>query len=71
MADGLFMSQRQYMIDILDCVDMVECKPCSTPVNVNPKLPGTVGDPVADPVDFHSLAGLSITSSSPGLPSPM
>jgi hypothetical protein len=54
---GLFLSQRQYMIDILDRAGMAECKPCSTPVDVNPKLSGTIGNPVADPTDFRSLAG--------------
>jgi hypothetical protein len=54
---GLFLSQRQYMIDILDRAGMAECKPYSTPVDVNPKLSGTIGNPVTDPTDFRSLAG--------------
>jgi hypothetical protein len=54
---GLFLSQRQYMIDILDRAGMTECKSCSTPVDLNPKLSSIVGDPVADPTDFRSLAG--------------
>jgi hypothetical protein len=54
---GLFLSQRQYMIDILDHAGMTECKSCSTPVDLNPKLSSIVGDPVADPTDFRSLAG--------------
>ena len=54
---GLFLSQRQYMVDILTRAGMAECKPCSTPVDVNPKLSGTDGTPVTDPTDFRSLAG--------------
>jgi hypothetical protein len=53
----LFLSQRQYMIDILDRAGMAECKPCSTPVNVNPKLSSTIGNPVTDPTYFRSLVG--------------
>jgi hypothetical protein len=34
---------------------MSDCKSCSTPVDLNPKLPAD-GDPVPDPTDFHSLA---------------
>jgi hypothetical protein len=36
---------------------MAECKPCSTPVDMNPKVSATDGAPVADASDFRSLAG--------------
>jgi hypothetical protein len=36
---------------------MAECKPCSTPVDTNPKVSATDGVPVADAFDFRSLAG--------------
>jgi len=55
-SNGLFLSQRQYMIDILKRAGMAACKPCSTPMDLNPKLSAD-GDPVADPTDFRSLAG--------------
>jgi histone deacetylase 1/2 len=56
--DGcLFLSQQQYMLEILDRAGMAECKPCSTPVDTNPKLSAVSGDPVQDPSDFRSLAG--------------
>jgi hypothetical protein len=32
-SDGILLSQWQYMLDILDCAGMTECKPCSTPVD--------------------------------------
>jgi hypothetical protein len=53
---GLFLSQHQYMLDILDRAGMADCKPCSTPVDINPKLSAD-GTPIADPTDFRSLAG--------------
>ena len=55
-GDGL-LSQRQYRLDILDRAGMAECKPCSTPVDTNPKVTATDGAPVADASDFCSLAG--------------
>jgi hypothetical protein len=55
-GSGLFLSQRQYMLEILDRAGMTDCKPCTTPVVVNPKL-STDGPPVSDPTDFRSLAG--------------
>ena len=56
-SDGLLLSQRQYMLEILDCAGMAECKPCSTPVDTNPKVAVADGPPVSDPIDFQSLAG--------------
>ena len=53
---GLFLSQHQYMLDILDRAGMANCKPCFTPVDINPKLSAD-GAPIADPTDFRSLAG--------------
>ena len=56
--DGcLLLSQHQYMLDILDRAGMAQCKPCSTPVDTNPKMSATTGAPVQDPSDFRSLAG--------------
>jgi len=56
-GDGLLLSRRQYMLDILDRAGMAECKPCSTPVDTNPKIAAADGTPVSDPSDFRSLAG--------------
>jgi hypothetical protein len=56
-GDGLLLSQEQYMLEILDRAGMPECKPCSTPVDTNPKVSATDGAPVADASDFRSLAG--------------
>ena len=53
---GLLLSQRQYMLDILDRAGMTECKSCSTPVDTNPKL-AVDGPPVQDASDFQSLPG--------------
>jgi hypothetical protein len=55
-TSGLFLSQHQYMLDILDRAGMAYCKPCSTPVDLNPKLSAD-GAPISDPTDFRSLAG--------------
>jgi hypothetical protein len=56
-ADGMVLSQRQYMVDILDRAGMAECKPCTTPVDTSPKVSATSGAPVPDPSDYRSLAG--------------
>jgi hypothetical protein len=56
IASGLFLSQHQYMLDILDRAGMVDCKPCSTPVDLHPKLSAD-GAPISNPTDFCSLVG--------------
>ena len=56
-GDGLLLSQRQYMLDILERAGMTECKPCSTPADTNPKVAAVDGPPVSDAIDFRSLAG--------------
>lgn len=44
------------MIDILDRAGMTDCKPCSTPMDTNPKLV-VDGPPVKDASGFRSIAG--------------
>ena len=36
---------------------MTDCKPCSTPVDTQAKVSADLGDPVADPTAYRSLAG--------------
>jgi len=55
---GFLLSQKQYMLEILDRAGMSDCKPCTTPVDTNPKLSAVDGAPVADPTDFRSLASV-------------
>lgn len=56
-SSGLFLSQRQYCLEILEHAGMTDCKPCSTPVDTTSKLSSIDGSPVADPKDYRSLAG--------------
>jgi hypothetical protein len=54
---GLLLHQRQYTLDILERVKMIDCKPCSTPVDTQVKLSKAKGEPVEDPTGYRSLAG--------------
>ena len=54
---GLLLHQRQYALDILERARMTDCKPCSTPVDTQAKLSADLGNPVADPTAYRSLAG--------------
>jgi hypothetical protein len=46
--DGLFLHQRTYMLDILKCAVMADCKPCTTTVDLQTKLVGDSRPPVED-----------------------
>ena len=54
---GLFLSQRQYTLDVLERAGMADCKPCSTPVDTNAKVSSIDGAPVSDPTQYRSLVG--------------
>ena len=56
-SEGLFLSQRQYTLDVLERAGMTNCKPCSTPVDTHAKVSSTVGAPVSDPTQYRSLVG--------------
>jgi hypothetical protein len=55
-ANGLFLSQWQYTLDILEHAGMSACKSYSTHVDLHSKL-STDGSPVADSTQYRSLAG--------------
>ncbi|XP_031116683.1 uncharacterized protein LOC116020343 [Ipomoea triloba] len=55
LSDGMLLSQRRYMNDILKRSGMVDCKPVSTPVSLVKSDVSEV--PYADPTQYRSLAG--------------
>jgi hypothetical protein len=56
-ADGLFLTQRQFALDILEHAGMVDCKPVSMPMDMHAKVSTTFRPPVADPTQIRSLTG--------------
>jgi hypothetical protein len=55
--DGLFLHQRTYTLDILKRAVMADCKPYTTPVDLQAKLAGDSGRPVENASQFWSIAG--------------
>ena len=53
---GMFLSQRQYLSDLIDRAGMTDCHIARTPVDTGNKLDSS-GNPVSDPVFYRSLAG--------------
>ncbi|XP_021753820.1 uncharacterized protein LOC110719224 [Chenopodium quinoa] len=56
-ANGLFLSQKSYVEEIIARDNMSSCNPCSTPVDSKAKLSATSGPPVEDPTLYRSLVG--------------
>nr|XP_020189339.2 uncharacterized mitochondrial protein AtMg00810-like [Aegilops tauschii subsp. strangulata] len=54
---GMHLSQAKYAAEIHYKVGMSACKSATTPVDMSPKLAATAGPPVADPIEYRSLAG--------------
>ncbi|GKF82882.1 ribonuclease H-like domain-containing protein, partial [Tanacetum coccineum] len=54
-SSGMFLSQRKYVVEILDKAHMVNCNPNQTPIDTESKL-GDDGDPVSNLTLYQSLA---------------
>jgi hypothetical protein len=55
-SSGLFVSQQQYILDLLTHASMSDCQPCRTPVDTSSKL-STNGASFSDPTLFCSIIG--------------
>ncbi|GJX21801.1 ribonuclease H-like domain-containing protein [Tanacetum coccineum] len=53
---GMFLSQRKYLVEIIERVHMANCNPSRTPVDTEYKL-GDDGDLVPNPTLYQSLGG--------------
>ncbi|KAK1613636.1 hypothetical protein QYE76_019153 [Lolium multiflorum] len=54
---GLFLSQRQYALDILQLAGMSDGHPSPTPVNTSSKLSASDGELLPDSTDYRSIVG--------------
>jgi hypothetical protein len=55
--DGIAISQRKYVLDILEETGMLDCKPVDTPMDPNVKLLQNQGEPYPDPGRYRRLVG--------------
>jgi hypothetical protein len=56
--DGLFLHQRTYTLDVIQRAAMVDCKACTTPVNIQARLATDFEPPVQDASQFWSIIGV-------------
>jgi hypothetical protein len=56
-SNGLFLSQQQYALEILERAKMLNCNPIPTLVDTGSKLSSQDGQPVSDHSLYRSLAG--------------
>lgn len=55
-AQGIYLSQRKYVLDLLAETGMLECKPASTPIEQNHRIIADSGDPI-DKGQYQRLVG--------------
>ena len=55
-SEGLFLSQRQYALDLLQHAGMSECHSTTTSIDCKSKLTTLDGPPVAGPSEYWSIA---------------
>ncbi|XP_048502902.1 uncharacterized mitochondrial protein AtMg00810-like [Beta vulgaris subsp. vulgaris] len=56
-AQGIFLSQRKYLHDVLSTYNMTHCKPLKLPMDTHLKLTADIGDPLTDPSPYQQLVG--------------
>ena len=54
---GMHLSQAKYAYDLLQKANMLECKPCSTPVAAKLSISAHDGVPLSSPTDYRMLVG--------------
>ncbi|RVW54721.1 Retrovirus-related Pol polyprotein from transposon RE1 [Vitis vinifera] len=54
-SSGVVLSQRKYVLDILEETGMLDCKPVDTPMDPNVKLILGQGEPLGDPGRYRLL----------------
>ena len=55
--EGIVISQRKYVLDILKETGMVDCKPIDSPMDPNLKLVADQSEPYSDPERYRRLVG--------------
>jgi len=55
--DGIWLSQRQYGLDMLFKYGMTACKPLSVSLEQNVNLSADIGDEIEDPTMFRKIVG--------------
>ena len=56
-SEGIWLSQRQYALDMLSKYGMADCKPIAMPLDVNAKLSAHVGDIMEDVTMYRKIVG--------------
>ena len=56
-ADGIWLLQRKYVLDMLEKFGMTGCKPIDTPIEQNAKLRSDVGEVLEDATLYRKVVG--------------
>ena len=56
-SEGIWLSQRQYALDMLSKYGMADCKPISMPLDVNAKMSAHMGDVLENATMYRKIVG--------------
>ena len=56
-SEGIWLSQRQYALDMLDKYGMAGCQPISVPLDINGKINVDIGAMLDDPTMYRKIVG--------------
>lgn len=56
-SNGLHLSQRKYILDLLHRYNMINAKPVTTPMASSPKLTLTSGTSLSEPTEYRKVVG--------------
>ncbi|KAL5755730.1 hypothetical protein ACOSQ2_020476 [Xanthoceras sorbifolium] len=56
-SDGIYLTQTKYVHDLLAKTNMLNAKPCSTPICSSVKLSAAIGSSLAQPTVYRSVIG--------------
>ena len=56
-ADGIWLLQQKYVLDMLEKFGMTGCKPIATPIEQNAKLRSDVGEVLEDATLYRKVVG--------------
>ncbi|KAF5199308.1 Retrovirus-related pol polyprotein from transposon tnt 1-94 [Thalictrum thalictroides] len=57
LRSGLHLSQTKYTLELLICSNMLDCKPCSTPLRAKSQLSVSDGTLLPDASEYRHLVG--------------
>ncbi|KAJ8753115.1 hypothetical protein K2173_017665 [Erythroxylum novogranatense] len=57
LTDGYLLSQSKYIVELLQATQMLDSKPCRTPMATTPTLSGSIGEVLPSSKEYRQVVG--------------